>query len=84
MQQVIPNVDDKEALRRISNNLRRLRGDVSLSEIARRCKTYPTAIKRIEDGENMPGVGLLTRIAASIHAPFDEFLKPVRKKPKSA
>lgn len=84
MQQVLPNVTDEEALRRISCNLRRLRGTLSYGEVARRCGTYPTAIKRIEDGENMPGVGLLTRIAAAIDTSFDELLKPVRKKSKSA
>ena len=74
------DVTDKEAIARIAANLRRLRGEQSLSEVARRAGTYPSAIKRIEDGENMPGVGLLTRIAAAVDASLDEMLKPVRKK----
>ena len=84
MQELLPNVSDEEALRRIAHNLRRLRGEASLSEIARRCDTYPTAIKRIEDGENMPGVGLLTRIASALGVKFEDFLRPVKKTSKSA
>lgn len=84
MQETIPNVSDEEALKRIAYNLKRLRGDLSYGEIARRCDTYPTAIKRIEDGANMPGVGLLTRIAVALGVQFDEFLIPIRKTKKSA
>lgn len=84
MQDLLDNVSDEEALRRISSNLRRLRGELSYGEIARRCDTYPTAIKRIEDGDNMPGVGLLTRIAAAVEVDLSEFLKPVKKTAKSA
>lgn len=84
MQETYPNVSDEEALKLIAYNLKRLRGNVSFAEVARRCGTYPTAIKRIEDGDNMPGVGLLTRIAVALGASFEDFLQPIRKSQKSA
>lgn len=69
-------VSDKEALKRIAANARRLRGDRSLSQIARDAETYPASIRRIEEGQNMPGVGLLTRLAKALGASVDELLSP--------
>lgn len=65
---------DDEALRTIAHNLRRLRGDTSLAEIARRAGTYPTSIKRIEDGDHLPGVGLLSRIADALGVEIGDML----------
>ena len=72
-------MSDEEATILISHNLRRLRKDLSLAEVARRANTYPTTIKQIEDGERMPGVGLLTRIAEAFEVEISEFLMPVKK-----
>lgn len=77
-------MSDDETKRRLSANLRRLRGDLSLAEIARRADSYTTTIKEIEDGTRMPGVGLLTRIAAVFGVSIDDFLKSPRHSRKSA
>lgn len=71
---------DQETLRRLASNLRYYRGDTSLAEIARRCETYPTAIKRIEDGESMPGLGLTTRLATALGITVDELLAPTSQR----
>lgn len=72
-------VSDEQAKQLIANNLKRLRGDVSYSEIARRAGTYPMAIQRIEKGDSMPGVGLLTRIAEALGCGVNEFLQKTSK-----
>lgn len=72
---MIVTVSDNEAKKRIAQNLRRLRGDLSYSEIARRAGTYPMAIRRIETGDSMPGVGLLARIAVALSCGVQEFLQ---------
>jgi len=73
-------LSDQEAKKIIAVNLKRLRGELSYSEIARRAGTYPMAIQRIEKGDSMPGVGLLTRIADALNCKVDDFLKPTEKK----
>lgn len=75
---------DEETKRRISANLKRFRGELSLAEVARRADSYTTTIKEIEDGVRMPGVGLLTRIASVFGASVDDFLKTPMKSKKSA
>lgn len=77
-------MSDTETKQRIAANLRRLRGDRSLAEIARRAGSYATTIKEIEDGVRMPGVGLLTRIADVFNVGVDEFLKTSRSSKKTA
>ena len=77
-------VSDEETLYRLSYHLRQFRGTTSLSEIARRAGTYPAAIKRIEDGESMPGVGLMTRVAKAVDRSVADFLAPVKKTRKTA
>jgi transcriptional regulator with XRE-family HTH domain len=77
-------VSDDEAKQRIAANLRRYRGELSLAEVARRADSFPTTIKEIEDGVRMPGVGLLTRIAAVFGATVDDFLKKPKSSQKSA
>lgn len=72
-------MSDEEALKRIAANAKKFRGDRSLSEIARDAKTYPASIRRIEEGQNMPGVGLLTRLAAALGTTIDELLSPPTK-----
>jgi len=66
---------DAKVKRLIAGNLRIYRGDLSLSEVARRSSSYPTTIKEIEDGNRMPGVGLLSRIAVALDVPVENFLK---------
>jgi len=68
-------MNDDEAKRVIGANLKRLRGELSYSEIARRAGTYPMAIQRIERGDSMPGAGLLSRIADAIHVEINKFFE---------
>jgi transcriptional regulator with XRE-family HTH domain len=75
-------VSDEQALENIAVNLQRLRGGRSLSEVARGCDTYPANIQRIERAENMPGAGLLTRIAAFFGVSVEEMLSPSPKRKK--
>lgn len=78
-------LSDEEAKKIIGANLKRLRGELSYSEIARRAGTYPMAIQRIEKGDSMPGVGLLTRIADALSCKVDDFLiQPGNKKQQTA
>lgn len=73
---------DTEALDRISRNLRQRRNElgISLAEVSRRAGTYPTTIKQVEDGERMPGAGLLTRIADAIGMTVTDMLERRREK----
>lgn len=80
----MPEVKDDETLDVISQNLRRLRGDLSYSEIGRRAETNASAISKIEKGEHMPGVGLLTRIADALGCTVNDLLKNPKKSLKSA
>lgn len=71
------DVTDREAKKRIAFHLRQLRGDRSLRSIAEVVGTSAGAIRDIENGERMPGVGLLSRIADCFNRPMEDFLKPV-------
>lgn len=77
-------VSDQQALSRIAQNMRRFRGTRSLSDVARGAKTFPAAIKRIEDEENMPGVGLLTRIADALSVSVSDLLADPRKNSRNS
>ena len=68
---------DEEARERVAHNLKRLRGERSYHEIARECQTSAGAIRNIELGNRMPGIGLMTRLAESLDVPIDELLKPL-------
>jgi transcriptional regulator with XRE-family HTH domain len=80
----MPAVSDDETKERISANLKHYRGNLSLAEVARRADSFPTTIKEIEDGERMPGVGLLTRIAAAFDLTVEDFLKKPPRPKKTA
>lgn len=69
---------DIQTLNVLGGNIRRLRHAQgwSMAELARRIDDYPTAVKRIEDGESMPGLGLTTRIAEALDVTIDELLAP--------
>lgn len=68
---------DKQAMRRIAVNVKRLRTQkgLSMGQLARLIDDYPPAIKRIEDEQNMPGVGLLTRIAEALGVTVNDLLE---------
>ena len=74
-------VTEKQALQLVASNLRRLREDrgLSMSKLAAMSGTYPSNIKRIEDAENQPNVGLLARIASALAVPMTEFFSGERK-----
>jgi transcriptional regulator with XRE-family HTH domain len=78
------SMDDNETKDRIAANLHRLRGELSYSEIARRVGTYPMAIQRIERGDSMPGVGLLTRIADALGCGLNDFVAKTAESAKSS
>jgi len=70
-------LSDDEALERIAANLTRLRGGRSYHAIANLAHTFPASIKRIEDKLNMPGAGLLSRIAEALGVSVDTMYLPV-------
>ena len=57
---------DAEILGNIASNLKRLRGERTLAEVARAAGTYAANVGRIESQENMPSAGLLSRIAEAL------------------
>jgi uncharacterized protein YijF (DUF1287 family) len=73
-------LDDKEALKRIAENIAHFRGPRSRSWLARSAKTYPINITRIENKESMPGAGLISRIAEALEVSVDQLLAPPFKK----
>ena len=70
---------DREALRHIAANVRRLRGDRSLNWLATEANTYPINVARVEKAENMPGAGLLSRLADSLEVSVETLLAPPDK-----
>jgi transcriptional regulator with XRE-family HTH domain len=77
---------DSITLKYIAANLARYRAErgLSFSELARRCSVktakekniaYPTTIKRIEDGENMPSASLLKRLAEALEVEVRDLLE---------
>lgn len=67
---------DKQALKRIAKNAKRYRlaKGLSMGQLARMIDDYPATIKRIEDEQNMPGIGLLTRIAEALDVTVNDLL----------
>lgn len=74
-------MSDKQALKRIAANMRRLRSlhGLSMRQLAQKIGDYPTSIKRIEDEESMPGVGLLTRISDALGVTANDLLSDSEK-----
>lgn len=64
-------MSDEQALKHIARNVVRLRGQRSQYWLAKQCGTYPANIARIENEENMPGAGLLSRIAEALEVSLD-------------
>lgn len=74
-------MNDEQALKNIARNVAKLRGNRSRSWLAREAETYPINITRIEAEENMPGAGLLSRIAKALGVSTDALLaNPNEKK----
>jgi transcriptional regulator with XRE-family HTH domain len=67
---------DEQAMANIAANVTRLRGERSLNSLARAANTYAINISRIETGENLPGAGLLSRIAEALGVTVDDLLSP--------
>lgn len=72
---------DKLALKRIAVNVRRrrLEAGLSMNELAKRIDHYAPAVKRIEDEESMPGLGMATRIAEALGCTVDDLLQEPQK-----
>lgn len=82
-------ITDEEALRNISENVKRLRGDKSLSQLARELSTaswrcYPATVQHIELGRHMPGAGLLSRLAEVFGVTMDDLIRQPESRPKKA
>lgn len=71
---------DREALRHIAANVRRLRGGRSLRWLAGEVGTYPINVSRIETSERMPGAGLLSRLADALEVSIESLLTTPPKK----
>lgn len=69
-------MEDKEALENIAANVVRLRGARSQYWLAKEVRTYPANIARIENAENMPGAGLLSRLAEALGVSVQDLLDP--------
>lgn len=67
---------DEQALKHIAANVVRLRADRSQYWLAKAVGTYPANIARIENAENMPGAGLLSRIADALNVSIQDLLNP--------
>lgn len=67
-------ISDEDALKNISRNMARLRGEMSYSELARQVDSWPGNISKIEKGEHMPGAALLARIAEVLGVTVDDLL----------
>lgn len=70
-------MSDEQAREVVAYNLRRLRGDRSYLSLGKACNTSAGAIRNIEIGTRMPGIGLLTRIASELGVELSEFVKPI-------
>ncbi len=78
------HLSEKQLKERIAWNLRRLRkkNKLSFGEVARRAKTYPPAIKELEETYRMPSVWMLVRLSIALGADISDFFKPIRNLPK--
>lgn len=73
-------MSDDQALKNIARNVRLLRGQRSQYWLAKEVETYPANIARIENGESMPGGGLLSRLADALKTSVDYLLDDHGKK----
>lgn len=75
----IMQVSDKEALSNIAANVAALRGERSRYWLAKATGTYTINITRIENGDHMPGAGLLSRLAEALGVTIETLLKKPRR-----
>lgn len=70
---------DKQALRVLAKNVKRLREErgLSMNALAIKIGTYATNIKRIEDAEDVPGIGLLLRLCDGLGSTPNDLLRAV-------
>ncbi len=67
-------ITDDQARANIAANVKRLRGNRSRYWLAQQVGTHPIAITRLERGENLPGAGLLARLAEALETTADALL----------
>lgn len=83
-------MNERAILRNIGENVRRLRGELSYSELARRCSTkdwtcYPAHVEKLEKGQHQPGVLLLLRVATVLGTDLNQIVAtPRRTRKKTA
>lgn len=84
-------ISDEQAKKNLAANIRRLRGDFTLQEVADHCTTpdwncYPATIEHVEKGRHLISAALLARIAYGLslmhnrHILMDELLMEPPKK----
>lgn len=73
--------DDTETLKRISHNVSRLLAEREWTQAQLAAETEETEmnISRVVRGRNMPGAGLLSRIAEAFGVAVDDLLKPTSR-----
>ena len=72
-------VTDDQARKNIAANVRRLRGQRSRYWLAKAVDGGTIQITRIERAENMPGAGLLSRLAEALEVTVDTLLSDPKK-----
>lgn len=75
---------DRQILANIAANVRRLRGDMTRSELARRLDVYAMAVTRIEEASHMPNSALLARLAEVLNTTADALLSSDARKIKNS
>ena len=77
---------DDEAKQILAFNIRQLldERDISGRELAKMTGDNPVTINRLLRGEHVPGVGLVTRIAAALRTSVDYLLRIPEEIPFSA
>ena len=75
---------DRDVLHTIAVNVRRLRVEagLSMSALARMIDDYPNAVERVEAEKNIPGAGLLARIAEALNVEPGDLFEPVKPQVK--
>lgn len=79
-------IQDSEAKANISANLKRLLGEAGISqrELARQTGDPIMTINDVVNGRNMPGAGLIARIAEALDVSTDAVLSGSKKKSRNS
>lgn len=67
-------ITDEQVLDHLAANIRHFRGERSLSWLARVAGLTPIQVSRIENKANMPGTGMIARIAVALDVSVDQLL----------